>query len=150
MSETLVMRSSKKPYWGSDGTTYNLMKTFTSFSQSMNAAEYTRKYIVNSFETTDVTGYSPSFSFALDVYKGDVVTEDISALADGETVGTDAIREIVVVDYSAEATEGAYPAKKRSVSVIMDAIDDGTDASTLTGTLKATTNWVTEIGRAHV
>lgn len=140
---TLIIRSDKVSFFGNMGTgteTFNRMRGFTSLSGSKNATEYTRKYVDEKFETTDVTGYSPSFEFGFDQYKGDLVHDELVEILDEEKTGSEARRNIVTVDFSQPVSgqEGAYKAVKREYSIIGDADGDGTDAYTYSGTFRAT------------
>lgn len=130
----LVNRSDKVAFW-KVGDTYHRMKGFTEFSGSKNPIEYSRKYVDEQFEQTDVTGYSPSWSFAFDDYTNDPVLTDIKDLFDNEKIGTDAVREIVFVDFST-LNGTTCDATKRSFSVIADSEGDGDNAYTYGGTLK--------------
>lgn len=135
----LVKRADKKAFWGlvsDQTTTYTRMKGFTSISGSKNPKEYSRQYVDEAFEQTDVTGYSPSWELAFDEYLGDSVQEDIISILDGEKTGADAVREVVFVDFSSPPSEGKYPAVKRMFSVIGGSEGDGTDAYTYGCTLK--------------
>ena len=55
---------------------FTRMKGFTELSGSKNPTEYSRQYVDEIFESTDVTGYSPSWSFAFDDYTEDAVLEE--------------------------------------------------------------------------
>lgn len=148
MSRNLVSRSDKKAFWGvvsSSSTTYTRMRGFTDFSGSKNPKEYSRQYVDEKHEQTDVVGYSPSWSFGFDEYTDDAVLQDIAQLMDNEVVGSDAVREIVFVDFSKpEGTSTiTYPAVKRSFSVIGDSEGSGTDAYTYSGNLKVKSEAVT-------
>ncbi len=137
----LVKRNQKVAYYGvpaSDGNsvTFTRMKGFTSMSTSKNSKEYSRQYVDEAFEESDVTGYSPSMSYAFDQYKGNAVHDDIVNITDNELTGNDAIREIVLVDLSDTKTGGGYAARKRSFAVIPDSEGDSTDAYTYSGTFK--------------
>lgn len=141
MSEerTLVKRSDKKAFWGvggADAEVFSRMRGFTELSGSKNPVEYSRRYIDEQFETTSVTGYSPSWSFGFDDYVGDVVLEDIVNILDDEAIGTDAEREMVFVDFARPTEDGSYPAVKRKFAVIGDSEGDGTDAYTYGGNFK--------------
>ena len=66
MARTLVKRSDKVSFLGcinKGSETFNRMRGFTSLSGSKNPSEYSRQYVDEEFETTDVTGYSPSIDF---------------------------------------------------------------------------------------
>jgi hypothetical protein len=137
----LVKRSDKVSFLGclADGSeTFNRMRGFTTLSGSKNPTEYSRRYVDEEFETTDVTGYSPSLDFGFDQYSGDVVHEEMVEILDNEKLGTEARRNIVTVDFSQEAGEGNYKAVKREYAIIGDAEGDSMDAYTYSGTFKAT------------
>lgn len=144
MSETrtLVKRSDKVSFFGnmSSGTeTFNRMRGFTTLSGSKNPIEYSRQYVDEEMETTDVVGYSPSVEFGFDQYANDLVHEEMVEILDGEKTGTEARRNIVTVDFSKPtANSGEYEAVKREYAIIGDAEGDGTDAYTYGGTFRAT------------
>lgn len=135
----LVARSDVKSFYGvkSTGTTptFTRMRGFTELSESKNPIEYSRQYVDEKHETTDVVGYSPSVSFAFDRYTGDDVLTDIAALIDDEVVGSAAHREIVQVDFS-DALEDGFTAKKRTFSIVGDSVGDSTEAMTYSGTMQ--------------
>lgn len=137
----LVKRSDKVSFLGclkGSEETFNRMRGFTTLSGSKNPTEYSRRYVDEEFETTDVTGYSPSLDFGFDQYIGDPVHEEMVGILDGEKLGTEARRNIVTVDFSQEAGEGSYKAVKREYAIIGDAEGDSMDAYTYSGTFKAT------------
>lgn len=142
MARTLVKRSDKVSFFGnvSGGTeTFNRMRGFTTMSGSKNPSEYSRQYVDEEFETTDVTGYSPSIEFGFDQYTEDPVHEEMVEILDGEKTGTDARRNIVTVDFSQPGeTSGTYKATKREYAIIGDADGDSMDAYTYSGTFRAT------------
>lgn len=136
----LVERADKKAFYGlasGSTTTYTRMRGFTTFSQSKNPKEYSRQYIDESFEQSDVTGYSPSYSFSFDEYTNDAVLADIVDIINNEKTGTDAVRDIVIVDFSKPVEGGGFEATKRSFSIIADSEGDSTDAYTYSGNLKS-------------
>ena len=140
MARTLVKRSDKVSFLGcvDNGTeTFNRMRGFTSLSGSKNPAEYSRQYVDEEFETTDVTGYSPSLDFAFDEYTEDEVHNELVTILDGEKTGTEARRNIVTVDFSKPVT-GGYEAVKREFAIIGDSEGDSTDAYTYSGTFRST------------
>lgn len=138
---TLVKRSDKVSYFGvmKDGSeSFNRMRGFTTMSGSKNPSEYTRQYVDEEYETTDVTGYSPSIDFGFDQYKEDVVHEELVSILDGEKTGSEARRNIVTIDFSQPAESGGYKAIKREYSIIGDSEGDSMDAYTYSGTFRAT------------
>ena len=139
----LIKRADKKAFWGvpSEGdTVFTRMRGFTELSGSKNPIEYSRQYVDEQFESTDVIGYSPSWSFAFDEFSNDAVLDDIVGILDGEKIGTDAQRDIVFVDFSKELTDGGYKAVKRTFSVIGDSEADGSEAYTYSGNLRVVGN----------
>ena len=138
---TLIKRSDKVAYYGvKDGSTetFTRMQGFTSFGQSKNPVEYSRRYVDEAFEQTDVTGYSTSIGFNFDQYKGNAVHDDLAQMCDNEVIGTDAVRNIVLVDFSKPigGATGSYSAIKRAFAVIYDTDGDSTDAYTYSGNFK--------------
>ena len=138
----LVKRNQKVAFYGvpdSAGSkvTYTRMKGFTSLSTSKNAQEYSRHYVDEAFEESDVIGYSPSMSYAFDQHAGNTVHDDIVKITDEELTGEDAVRDIVLVDLTKTSSgSNTYTARKRSFSVIPDSEGDSTDAYTYSGTFK--------------
>ena len=118
-----------------NGTTtivYHKMKKFTQFSKSENPIEYSRQYVDEPFQQTDVTGYSPSISYAFDKHTNLPVLKDIIDITDEELIGDDAVRSIVVLDLSAENPK-VY---RRDYSVIPNSEGDNINVYTYSGTLK--------------
>lgn len=140
-AEKLVLRANRKMFMGVAGSdqtvTYTRMRGFTTLSENKNPIEYSRRYIDETFETTDVTGMSPSYDFTFDRMTPNTVLDDIANIIDNETLGTDAVREFVCVDFFKPGTEeGTYEATKRAFSIIGSTVGDGTDALTYSGTLR--------------
>lgn len=134
-----VPRSAKVAY-AQDVTTetqFNRMRGFTSLSTSSNPKEYTRKFVDEMIDTTDVVGYSPTKDFALDEMSGVLAQVRFIDIIENEKIGPDAVVPIVVVDFSKEGTLGAYPAVKRDYVVVGGSHGDNADAYTYSGTLKA-------------
>lgn len=143
MARTLVKRSDKVAFFGNvkDGSeVFNRMRGFTSLSGSKNSIEYSRQYVDEEMETSDVVGYSPSMDFGFDQYAGDPVHDEFVSILDGEKTGTAARRNIVTVDFSQPIQDevDTYKAVKREFAIIGDSEGDSTDAYTYGGTLKAT------------
>ena len=146
MSRTLVKRSDKVSFFGNMGTgteTFNRMRGFTTMSGSKNPMEYSRQYVDEEFETTDVTGYSPSIEFGFDQYTDDLVHNEMVEILDGEKTGSQARRNIVTVDFSQPELGGGYKATKREYAIIGDSEGDSMDAYTYSGTFRATGKRIT-------
>lgn len=137
----LVNRSEVRSYMNtaaaSSAESYTLMgEGFTSLSESKNAQEYSRKYVHENTERTDVVGYAPSVAYSVDVYTNNPVIQRIRDVTDKELVGTAAQVDIVTVEhFDGEAT--ARKAVKRRYAIIPDAKGDGTDALVYTGSFRA-------------
>jgi len=145
MPRTLVKRSDKVSFLGClDGSTetFNRMRGFTTLSGSKNSIEYSRQYVDEEFETTDVVGFSPSMEFAFDQYTDDPAHEEMVEILDGEYTGTDARRNIVTVDFS-QPVDGGYKAVKREYAIIGDAEGDSLEAYTYSGTFRSTGKRIT-------
>ena len=141
MARTLIKRSDKVSFLGClEGSTetFNRMRGFTTLSGSKNSIEYSRQYVDEEFETTDVVGFSPSMDFGFDQYTDDAAHEEMVEILDGEYTGTEARRNIVTVDFSQPTTGGKYKATKREYAVIGDSEGDSMEAYTYSGTFKAT------------
>lgn len=142
MARTLVKRSDKVSFLGClDGNTetFNRMRGFTTLSGSKNSIEYSRQYVDEEFETTDVVGFSPSIEFGFDQYTEDEAHEEMVEILDGEYTGTNARRNIVTVDFSQPGeTSGTYKATKREYAIIGDSEGDSLEAYTYSGTFRAT------------
>lgn len=122
-----------------EGTTYTRMTGFTSMSEGKNSSEYSRQYVDESSERSDVVGYAPSIDYEFDRYTNDPVQEKIAKVTDDELLGSDAQVAVVMVDLFETKADDANTctARKRDWSVIPDTEGDGTDALIYKGSLKA-------------
>lgn len=134
--DKLVTRSDKVAFM-KVGEEWLRMQYFTSMSKSHNPIEYSRSYVDQPSEVTDVTGYSPSVDFAFDAYIGNKVIDNLIEIFDDGKRGSDAIREIATVDMTKKDQQGKCPAFVRPYSVIPDAEGDGTEAYTYSGTFRS-------------
>lgn len=116
---------------------YVRMQGFTSMSDGKNASEYSRRYVDEATERSDVTGYAAQVDFEFDRYSPFVVHEKLADIIDNEKLGSETHVEIVVVDLFKGDTTSGFAAKYREYSVIPDSVGDGTDALIYSGTLKA-------------
>jgi len=115
----------------------NRMKGFTSLSTSSNPKEYTRQYIDETFETTDVVAISTSKEFAFDQKAEDPVHTKLVDIIDKEMIGDDAIVTLVLVDFTqAGVAENSFVAYKRDFVVVPGTQGDNPDAYTYSGTFK--------------
>lgn len=144
---SIAKRASKILFYGvpateeSGAVTYHRMTNFTEATTSKNPKEYTRQYVDESSERSDVVGYAPSTSYAFDLDPENPVHKDIVSITDGEKIGPEAVRELILVDLNsaAEGESGSATASAvaRSYSVIPDGEGDGFDAYSYTGSFKA-------------
>lgn len=136
--EELVKRNGKVAYMDISTTSvanFQRMRKFTEISKSKNATEYSRTYVDEDGEVTDVTGYSEEISYAFDLYKGNLVHQKLVDITDNEKTGNDALVKILTVDFSKPVGSG-YEARLRTYSVVPDAEGDSTDAYTYSGAFR--------------
>lgn len=112
-------------------TTYHRMKYFTQLSQAKNPQEYSRKYVDEATQRTDVTGFAPEISYGFDKHRNDPVLTDIVKITNEELYGAEAIREIINVD---TATGEAY---KRDYTVSPGSEGDDANIYKYSGSFKA-------------
>ena len=110
---------------------------FTSFAESKNPEEYSRKYVNDKTERTDVVGYSPSIAYSCDAIANDPCVQKIMDITDNEKLGTAAYVEVVNVNCWSQVNINEYTASKRTYAIIPDSKGDGTEALIYTGTMKA-------------
>lgn len=128
----LVLRADKVAFM-KVGEEYHRMRGFKSLPTAKNPIEYSRQYVDEYFETTDVVGMSESKDFEFDQYVNDPVHELLVGIIDDEKLGSEAVVEIVTVD---KAIEGEN-AVTRKYSVVAESYGDGTEAFTYTGRFSA-------------
>lgn len=112
-------------------TTYHRMKYFTNLQHSKNPQEYSRKYVDEPTQRTDVTGFAPETSYGFDKHRDDPVLTDIIKITNEELYGDDAVREIISVD---TATGEAY---KRPYTVSPGSEGDDANIYKYSGSFKA-------------
>ena len=136
--EKLVKRSRKVAFMDVSTTSipnFLRMRKFTEISKSKNPTEYSRTYVDEDGEVTDVTGYSEEISYAFDQYTGNLVHEKIVRITDDELTGDEALVNIVIVDFSKPSGSG-YEARLRTYSTVPDTEGDATEAYTYSGTFR--------------
>lgn len=148
---TLKLRYQKVAFYGvpasggSGEPTYTRMHGFTEMSNQKNAATYDRRYVDRKSNDVDVTGYAPTTSFSFDEISDDAVCTDIVNIIDGELIGSDAVRSIVVVDFSkpVSGSQNTYEAYERKWSITGDTDGSGTEAYTYSGSFNSKSEKVT-------
>lgn len=154
MSETvtskLVSRSELRSYMnvstGDVAAVYELIgEGFTSLTEAKNPKEYSRQYIHEKTERTDVVGYAPSLDYSVDIYTNNKVIKRIREITDKEMIGTDAQVSIVTVEMFSDSTvdNTKCVAYERKYAVIPDSKGDGVEALVYSGTFKAVGDIVT-------
>jgi len=126
-------------------------KGFTNWTTNRSAQEYTRQYIDESFETTDVVGITTSISINLDAIKDNDLHEYIENIFDNELLGDDAVIETYIVDYTQPGPgTNQYMCRKRLFSVLPSSEGGGTEAYTYQAELRAkgptVKGWATTAG----
>ncbi|MDE6848110.1 MAG: hypothetical protein K2J44_02025 [Ruminococcus sp.] len=135
-NENLVTRPKKLAFYEVYRNIFYKMEGFTDLSYSQNPKEYSRQYVDEEFERTDIVGYAPSISYSFDRYTNNEVLADIVKITENEYVGDLMKRRIVTVDPSGVGS-GDGNAKMREYSVIPDTNGDSTDCLTYSGNFKA-------------
>ena len=136
--EKLVKRSGKVAFMDVSTTqipNFLRMRKFTEISKSKNPTEYSRTYVDEDGEVTDVTGYSEEISYAFDLYSGNLVHEKIVKITDDELTGDEALVNILIVDFSKPSGDG-YEARLRTYTTVPDTEGDATEAYTYGGTFR--------------
>lgn len=130
--QLLEQRASKVAFMGVGATpTYHRMTGFTEFTPSKNPKEFTRQYLDETFERTDVVSYAPAITFSFDSHSNNEVHKDIRSIFDNECIGTDAERTIIIVDMSDKT------AIKRAYNIIPDNEASTPDSYTYAGSFRA-------------
>lgn len=136
--EKLVKRSGKVAFMDISTTqipNFLRMRKFTEISKSKNPTEYSRTYVDEDGEVTDVTGYSEEISYAFDLYSGNLVHEKIVKITDDELTGDEALVNILIVDFSKPSGD-EYEARLRTYTTVPDTEGDATEAYTYSGTFR--------------
>lgn len=139
--DRLVIRSKKVAFMETNDGDFVRMKGFTALATNKNPEEYTRKYVDEDSERTDVVGMSVSMDYEFDLFEDNPVHQKIVSISDEERLGDDAVVNIVVVDFTKKEGEG-YVATKRPFAVIPETEGDSDEAYTYSGTLRVNGNRV--------
>ena len=116
---------------------YERMTNFTSLTNAKNPKEYSRQYVDEDAERSDVVGYAPSIDFSFDRHTNTPVHEKLAKIHDGELLGNDTHVTILSVDLFTEDESHTCDATKRTYAVIPDTDGDGTDALIYSGSFKS-------------
>lgn len=135
--DELVLRSKKVSYMETTADEFERMIGFTALTTNKNPEEYTRKYVDEDHETTDIIGMSTAMEYEFDQMKGNKVHDGIIEITDKEMLGKEAVKDIVVVDFTTlDDVENTADAVKRSFTVVPESDGDGTEAYRYTGSFR--------------
>ena len=136
----LVKRCEKIPYFGilddSGNYKFHRMTGFTSATVNRNPIEYSRQYIDEDFERSDIIGYKTALDYEFDMFKDNPVHQEIAAISDGELTGNNAVRPVIMVDFSTEKN-GVCKAIKRDFSIIPSREGEGFGTYIYSGQMKS-------------
>lgn len=136
----MIKRSEKLAFMEveNDGAkVYKRMTGFTEFSISKNPKEYSRKYIDEDMERSEVVGYSPTISYKFDTDPENPVHQYLCKIADRELFGAEAVCNIIIADLSKQNENNEAEALMRTFSVIPENEGDDRDTYTVSGSFKA-------------
>lgn len=105
---TLIKRSKRVAFMNvgtSEEPSYVRMQGFTSMSESKSPTEYSRQYVDEDTERTDVVGYATQIAYSFDRHSPFSVHEKLAQISDDELTGSDTHVDIVSVDLFADGTE---------------------------------------------
>lgn len=148
-TEQLVKRSRKVAFMNVSTTAianFLRMTKFTEISKSKNPTEYSRTYVDEDGEVTDVTGYSEEISYNFDQHVGNLVHKKLADIADDEKTGADALVDILQIDLTEPMGDG-YKSRLRTYSTVPDADGDSTDAYTYSGAFRKNSNMTIGVGK---
>ena len=133
----MIARSRKVMYMETTSDEFARMKGFTSMAINKNPKEYTRQYVDEDFEVTDITGISTSIDYAFDQIAEDAVHDKLIKIIDDEKIGDEAVVSMLSVDFTAAGTGlDSFVATKRDFAVIPGSEGDSLDAYTYGGTFR--------------
>lgn len=139
----MIKRSEKLAFMevgDGDNKVFKRMTGFTEFSLSKNPKEYSRKYIDEDMERSEVVGYSPAISYKFDTDPENSVHQFLTKVADYELLGEDAECNIIVADLSSADAQGSAKAVMRKFSIIPQNEGDDRDTYTVSGSFRAAGN----------
>lgn len=133
----MIARSRKVMFMATELDTFERMKGFTSMAINKNPKEYTRQYVDEDFEVTDITGISTSIDYAFDQIAENAVHDKLISIIDNEKIGDEAVVSMLSVDFTEAGTElDSFVATKRDFAVIPGTEGDSLDAYTYGGTFR--------------
>ena len=140
----LVKRSRKVAFMDVSTTSipnFSRMTKFTEISKSKNSAEYSRRYVDEDGESTDITGYSEEIAYAFDQHTDNPVHDKIVDITDNEKTDADALVKILQVDFTKPKGAG-FEGRLRTYACVPDTEGDSTDAYTYSGAFRRNSNMI--------
>lgn len=132
-----VTRQQKVMFLEGSSDTFNRMKGFKTLATDKNPIEYTRQYVDEAFETTDVVAISTSTEFEFDQRSEDTVHEKLTDIIDEEKIGDNAVVKLLQVDLSGLEDDAlTAPATVRPFTVIPGTEGGELEAYTYSGTFR--------------
>ena len=157
MNQELVMRHGIVAYCnvpsGIGGVTTSKiyrMKGFTSFGTSRNTEQYTRKYVDEKHQTSDITAYNTSIGYKFDLFEDNPVHQLFADITNNEKIGSEALVDIYVVDFSKPvgSSDDEYECAHRKMVLVPSSDGDDANVYTYSGDLR--TKGDREVGVATV
>ena len=133
----LVTRSGMRSYLLVNGAYCEIGDGFTEFTENKNPREYSRQYIHESAERTDLVGFAPSVTYAFDVFDADEVQAALMEIMLSEATGDAASVTVVTAFLHKSCGENRVEAVRRDYTVCPAKLGAGTEALICSGTLKA-------------
>lgn len=133
----LVTRSDMRSYLLVNGMFREIGEGFTDFTENKNPKEYSRQYIHELSERTDIVGFSPSVTYAFDVFDADIVQAALMEITLSEAIGDAAAVTVVTAFLHRPTPDGRIEAVRREYTVCPAKLGAGTEALICSGTLKA-------------
>jgi len=130
-----VKRQDKVMFMETIADEFKRMKGFKTLSTDKNPIEYTRQYVDEDFETTDVVAISTSTEFEFDQIVDDAVHMKMVDIIDGEKLGEEATINLLQVSMIGDDIT-PRDAVKRSFAVIPGSEGADMNAYTYGGTFR--------------
>ena len=135
----LITRQDMRSYLLVNGVYCEIGEGFTDFTENKNPKEYSRQYIHERAERTDLVGFAPSVTYAFDVFDADAVQAALMEIMLSEAVGDAAAVTVVTAFLHKKSGEegNRVEAIRREYTVCPAKLGTGTEALICSGTLKA-------------
>lgn len=122
--------------YNDDGVGYERLTGFTEFTVNLNPKEYSRKYVDELNERSEVVAYHPTISYKFDHEAGNNAQQVFVDAADYECIGDEATVTIAIVDLSVPSSSGVEVIMRDYV-IVPDSEGDDANVYTYSGTMRA-------------